>query len=135
MAAPQHHDQGERDVAARLVGGLRSVIDDDRPFVASPKLRLTYLAVAAATLGLWVASLIPAIQGWNNPNEDGFSFIPVFYASITVLPAGLYLLAGAVVGRGKWASRARKALSVGVALLFIVVAFWIFQFIANNTGG
>ncbi len=131
----QQGDPSGRDLSARLVAGLKGVVGDDAPFVASPALRASFLVVAAITLGLWVASLVPAIQNWNNLNEDGFSFIPAFYASFTMLPVGLYLLAGAAIGRGKWAARARKALFIGLALLFIVVAFWIFQYIANNTDG
>ena len=133
--ASQQDDPGEPDLSSRLVAGLKTVIGDDAPFVASPKLRVTFLAVAAATLALWVASLIPAIENWNNPNEDGFSMIPAFYASFTMLPVGLFLLAGAIVGRGKWTAHARKALFIGIALLCLVIAFEIFQFFANGPDG
>lgn len=135
MAASQPDDPGDRDLQSQLVAGLKTVVGDDAPFVASPVLRLSFLAVAAATLALWVASLIPAMQNWNNPNEDGFSIIPAIYASISMLPVGLYLLAGAIIGRGKWTARARKALSIGLALLVIVAAFKILQFFANGPDG
>jgi hypothetical protein len=128
-------DPGERDLSSRLVAGLKSVVGDDAPAVASPVLRASSFAVTAATLGLWVVSLIPAIEDWNNPNEDGFSLIPGFYATLTMLPVGLFLLAGGIVGRGKWTARARKALFIGLALLSLVVAFKILQFFANATDG
>jgi membrane-associated protease RseP (regulator of RpoE activity) len=48
------------------------------------------------------------------------------------LPVGVYLLIGAVIGRGKSVRRARKALYIGIALLVLVVGFWIFQSIANG---
>ena len=135
MAAAQHDEPGERDLSSRLVKGLKTVVGNDAPFVASPALRATFFAVAAATLALWVASLIPAIQNWNNPNEDGFSIIPAVYASITMLPVGLFLLAGAIIGRGKWTAHARKALFIGLALLCLVIAFKILQFFANGPDG
>ena len=131
----QQDDRGERDLSSQLVAGLKTVIGDDRPSAASPNLRLIFLAAAAATLGLWIASLLPAIENWNNPNEDGFSMIPAFYASFTVLPAGLVLLAGAIVGRGKWTAHARKALFISLALLCLVIAFKMLQFFANGPGG
>lgn len=131
----QQDDSGGRDLSSRLVAGLRGLVGDDAPVVTPPALRASFLAIAAVMLGLWVASLLPAIRNWNNPNEDGFSFIPAFYASLTMLPVGLCLLAGGVVGRGKWAARARKALIIGLALLFILIAVWILQSIAAATGG
>ena len=133
--ASQQDDPGEHNLSSRLVAGLKTVIGDDAPFVASPALRATFFVVAAATLALWVWSLIPAIQNWNNPNEDGFSIIPAVYASITMLPVGLFLLAGAIIGRGKWTARARKALFIGIALLCLVIAFKILQFFANGPDG
>jgi peptidoglycan/LPS O-acetylase OafA/YrhL len=133
--ASQQNDPGERDLSSRLVAGLKTVIGDDRPFVASPRLRVTFLAVAAATLALWIASLIPAIQNWNNQNEDGFSMIPAFYASFTMVPVGLFLMAGAIIGRGKWTAHARKALVIGIALVCLVIAFKMLQFFANGPDG
>jgi hypothetical protein len=67
----------------------------------------------------------------GNPNEDGFSYLPFFWATIICLPVAAYLLAGAIAGRGRHLARARSALIVGGGTLFIVVAFWIFQYIAN----
>jgi hypothetical protein len=102
---------------------------------ASPRLRITFLLVAAAMLGLWGWSLVPPIQNWGNPNEDGFSYVGVFYATPICLPAGLLLLAGGIAGRGKHLTRARPALFVGAGVLFIVVAFLIFQFVADTFPG
>jgi hypothetical protein len=70
-----------------------------------------------------------------HPNEDGFSYVPAAYATITCLPVGLYLLAGAIAGRGRHVARARTALFIGGGLLFLVVAFLIFQHFANTNGG
>jgi hypothetical protein len=61
---------------------------------ASPKLRVIFVVGAAVMLVLWGLSLIPPIENWDNPNEDGFSYVPAAYATITCLPVGLYLLAG-----------------------------------------
>jgi len=99
---------------------------------ASPTLRAAFLAVGAGNLALWFASLVPPYQSWGNPNEDGFSYIPVFYATLTTLPVGIYLLIGAIVGQGKPVRRARKALYIGIGLLVLVVGFWIFQYVANG---
>ena len=84
---------------------------------------------------LWGWSLVPPIENWNNPYEDGFSYVPAFYASIICLPAGLFLLIGAIAGHGRHVVRARSALFVAAGTLFIVVAFLIFQRIANSMGG
>jgi hypothetical protein len=108
---------------------------DQAGITASPRLRVTFLAVAAAMLFLWGWSLIPPIENWNNPHDDGFSYVGVFYATIICLPAGLLLLIGGVSGRGQNVVRARSALFVGGVTLFIVVAFLIFQQIANSMGG
>ena len=102
---------------------------------ASPKLRVIFVVGAAVMLVLWGLSLIPPIENWDNPNEDGFSYVPAAYATITCLPVGLYLLAGAIAGRGRHVARARTALFIGGGLLFLVVAFLIFQHFANTNGG
>jgi len=108
---------------------------DQAGITASPRLRVIFLAVAAAMLFLWGWSLIPPIENWNNPYEDGFSYVGVFYATIVCLPTGLFLLLGGIAGRGQHVVRARSALFVGGGTLFIVVAFLIFQHIANSMGG
>jgi hypothetical protein len=102
---------------------------------ASPRLRLIFFVVAAAMLLLWGWSLVPPIENWNNPYDDGFSYVGVFYASIVCLPTGLFLMLGASIGHGQDVARARAALLVGGGTLFIVVAFLVFQQIANSMGG
>lgn len=108
---------------------------DRAGITASPRLRVIFLAVAASMLFLWGWSLIPLIENWNNPREDGFSAVPAFYGTLVCLPTGLFLLIGGVAPRGQHVVRARSALYVGGGTLFIVVAFLIFQQIANSMGG
>jgi len=98
---------------------------------ASPNLRLAFLAVATAMFVLWIWSLQPIIQNWNNPNEDGFSMVPAFWGTIACLPVGLYLLAGAVLAQPRHVARARNALYVALGVLAICAAFLIFQHFAN----
>jgi hypothetical protein len=102
---------------------------------ASPRLRAAFFLVAAIMLALWGWSLVPAIHGWNNPNEDGFSFVPVFYATILFLPLSVMMLAGGLVGHGKKVWRARNALIIGLVLLALIVAFEIFAGINNASLG
>ena len=83
-------------------------------------------------LALWTWSLVPVMNSWGNPNEDGFSYVPAFWATITCLPVGLYLLAGGIAARDPHVARARKALVIGCVLVLIVTAFLIFQHIAND---
>ncbi len=71
---------------------------DRARIAASPRLRVIFLAIAAVMLFLWGWSLIPPIENWNNPYEDGFSYVGVFYATIVCLPAGLFLLMEAFPG-------------------------------------
>jgi ABC-type dipeptide/oligopeptide/nickel transport system permease subunit len=108
---------------------------DQAGITASPKLRVIFVVVSTVMLALWGLSLIPPIKSWGDPNEDGFSYVPPFWATITCLPVGLYLLAGAIAGRGRHVARARTALFLGGGLLFLVVAFLIFQHIANSIDG
>ena len=93
-------------------------------------------AVAAAIMfALWGWSLVPPIENWGNPNEDGFSYIGVFYATIICLPVGLFLLVGAISRRGRHVRRARVALFAAAGIAVVVVAFLIVQNIANNNNG
>lgn len=108
---------------------------DPAQITTSPMRRVTFLLVGAAMLGLWCWSLVPPIQNWNNPNEDGFSYVGVFYATPICLPAGLLLLAGGISGRGRHLRRARPALWIGTGTLVVVVAFLIFQFVADTFPG
>ena len=43
---------------------------------ASPRLRAMFAISAAIMLALWGWSLVPPIENWGNPNEDGFSTSP-----------------------------------------------------------
>jgi len=104
---------------------------DQAGIAASPSLRVIFLAIAASMLFLWGWSLIPPIENWNNPYDDGFSYVGVFYATMICRPTSLFLLIGAIAGSGRHVARARSALFVGGGTLFIVVAFLIFQQIAN----
>ena len=81
---------------------------------------------------LWGWSLVPPIENWNNPYDDGFSYVGVFYATIIYLPTGLLLLIGGIAGHGQYVARARPALLVGGVTLLIVVAFLIFQHISDS---
>ena len=99
------------------------------------RLRIIFLIVAALMLLLWGWSLVPPIENWNNPYEDGLSYVGVFYASIVCLPAGLFLLIVAITGNGRHVVRARSALFVGGGTLFSVVAFLIFQRVADSMPG
>jgi hypothetical protein len=95
---------------------------DQVEIMAPPKLRFIFIIMAAAMLALWGLSLIAPIENWGNPNEDGFSYAPAFWATIICLPVGLNLLAGAITGRGRHVARARNALFIGGGALLIVVA-------------
>jgi hypothetical protein len=53
----------------------------------SSKMRIILAVTAAAMLVLWGLSLIPPITTWGDPNEDGFTYVPVSYATL-YLPAG-----------------------------------------------
>lgn len=99
--------------------------------IASPKLRAAFFLGAAVMLAVWGWSLVPAIESRNNPNEDGFSFIPAFYGTLTFLPLGLIALVGGLVGRGKSVARGRTALIIGLAMMAIIAAFQIFAGIYN----
>ena len=92
---------------------------------ASPKLRAVFAVAAAVMLAFWGWSLVPPIANWGNPNEDGFSYVPVFYATITCLPIGLYLLIGAIAGHGRYVRRARIAFIIAVGIIIVVAAFLI----------
>jgi hypothetical protein len=89
-------------------------------FRPSRNLRLGFVLMTLIMLGLWGASLIPVIDAWGNPNEDGFSFVPVFWATLTCLPIGAATLIGAIAGSGRSAARAQVAFFMGVAVIVIV---------------
>jgi hypothetical protein len=99
---------------------------------ASPRLRMIFAGFAVSMLVLWGSSLSAVVENWGNPNEDGLSYVPAFWASVTCLPVGLYLFAGAVVGRGRPVARARRALLLALILLLLVIAFVVFQHAADG---
>ena len=102
---------------------------------ASPKLRAMFAVSASIMLALWGWSLVPPIENWGNPNEDGFSYVSVFYATIFCLPVGIFLLVGAIAGRGRYVRRARVAFFIAAGITLIVVAFLVVQHIADNNHG
>jgi len=108
---------------------------DQAVITVSSRLRVIYVALGVIMLALWGASLIPPIETWGDPNEDGLSYVPAFWATITCLPVGFFLLAGAAAGRGRHAERARTARWLAAGLLALVVAFLIFQYIGDSSGG
>jgi hypothetical protein len=110
-------------------------MSDTSEITASPRRRVMFALAAAIMLFLWGWSLVPPIENWGNPNEDGFSYVGVFYATIICLPVGLCLLAGAIAAHGRYVRRARIAFFVAAGITIIVVAFLIFQYIADNNDG
>jgi hypothetical protein len=101
--------------------------------VASPTQRGLFGFIAAIMLALWCWSLVAPIENWGNSNEDGFSFVPAFWATILCLPIGFLLLRGAIASSGERVAHARTALLLGGGLIFIVVAFLIFQHVVNSS--
>jgi hypothetical protein len=108
---------------------------DTTEITASPRLRIMFGAAAAIMLSLWAWSLVPPVENWGNPNEDGFSYVGVFYATLICLPVGLYLLVGAIAGHGQYVRGARVAFFIAAGITFVVVAFLIIQYIADNNDG
>ena len=102
---------------------------------ASSRQRARFAVAAAIMLGLWGWSFVPPIENWGNPNEDGFSYVALFYTTIICLPIGLFLLVGAMAGRGRYVRRARIAFVIAAGITTIVVAFLIVQHIADNNQG
>jgi hypothetical protein len=94
---------------------------------ASPNLRTGIVLGAVVLLALWGASAIPAVKNWNNPREDGFSLLPLFWASLTLLPLGISALAGAIAGSEASIRRARLHLMVAAALIGLVILLDIFR--------
>ncbi len=110
-------------------------VEQATEITASSKLRAIFVVAAAVMFSLWVWSLIPPIKNWGNPNEDGFFYVSVFYATLVCLPAGFCLFIGAIAGRGNPVTRARTALFIGGGMTLLVVMFLIVQKIANDNDG
>jgi hypothetical protein len=108
---------------------------DQAESTASPRLRVFFMVMAVTMLALWGLSLIPPAKTWGDPNEDGLSYVPAIWATMTCLPVGLFLLGGAIAGRGRHVARARTALLLSGALLLLVVAFLVFQHFADSIDG
>ncbi len=102
---------------------------------ASPKLRAMFAVGAFIMLALWGWSFVSPIENWGNPNEDGFSYAPLFYTTIFCLPLGLFLLVGAIAGHGRYVRRARIAFFIAAGIAVLVVTFLAVQHIANNNDG
>ena len=102
---------------------------------ASPRLRARFAVAAAIMLALCGWSLVPPIENWGNPNEDGFSYVPVFFTTIICLPVGIYLLVGAIAGHGRYVRRARIAFFIAAGITLLVVTFLVVQHFANNNDG
>jgi hypothetical protein len=94
-----------------------------------------YAVAAFVMLALWGWSLVPPIENWGNPNEDGFSYVPVFYTTIICLPVGIYLLVGSIAGDGRYVRHAHTAFLIAAGITLLVVAFLVVQQIANNNDG
>ena len=102
--------------------------------VAAPPQRTAFLVMAAIALGLWIWSIQPLAQNWNNPNEDGFSAIPAFYATLTMFPVSLLTLIGGARGRGRAVLRARTALVVGTVFVAAFLAIYLFFTVVEALG-
>ena len=97
----------------------------------SSKMRIIFAVTAAAMLVLWGLSLIPPITTWGDPNEDGFTYVPVSYATLSACWSDFTCSsAPSPAAAATW--RAPAALFVGGGVIFIVVAFLILQHIANS---
>lgn len=105
-------------------------MDQTQPHPLSQHWRTIYAVLALAMFGLWGWSLEEPIKHWGDPREDGFSYIAVFYATPLCLVPGLLLLKDALLGRNRGLSR--PAVIIAAGALAIVVAFLIFQRIANG---
>ena len=54
----------------------------------SPKLRAIFLVVSIIMFVFWGLRLIPPIRAWGDPNEDGFSYMPAFWATTLACQSG-----------------------------------------------
>jgi hypothetical protein len=93
----------------------------------TPMVRIAIIAGSLAMLTIWGITRIPAIPGWNDPLEDGFSFVSAAWASISFFPLGLSALLGGVGGGEKAIARARLHLMSGGLLLVLVLLLALFR--------
>ena len=101
---------------------------------ASPKLRVMFVIAATIMFALWVG-ILSRQPKLGDANEDGFSYVPIFYTTIICFPIGLYLLIGAIAGHGRYVRRARIAFFLAAGISLLVAAFLIVQQIADNNHG
>src|SRR6476620_5782505 len=93
--------------------------------ILSPRLRAMLVSGAGIMLALWGWSLVPPLENWGNPNEDGCSYVAVLYTTLICRPIGLYLLIGAIARQGRSIRRARIAFLIAAGVTMLVVAFLI----------
>ena len=102
---------------------------------ASPAQRAAFAIATAVMVGLWGWSLAPPVASWGYPNEDGLSYVPVFYTTLVCLPAAVCLAVGAWTGQGRAVVRARKALFIAGGMTVLIASFLIVQHVANSNDG
>jgi hypothetical protein len=95
--------------------------------------RAGVIAGGAILIAIWIASLVYTIKVWD-PRADGFFLIPLFYASISVLPLGLSVLFGALSGSDRGMRRARRHLVFAAMLLALVLALEILRRLSEAFG-
>jgi hypothetical protein len=110
-------------------------VDSTNAVMAPRRLRVRLAVAGVIMLALWGWSLVPPIENWGNPNEDGFSYVPLFYTMITCLPLGIVLLIGAIAGHGRYIKRARFAFVIAAVIAVLVVTFLVVQNIADSNDG
>ena len=110
-------------------------MSDTNEVAAPARLRVRFAVAAGIMFFLWAWSLVPPIENWSNPYDDGFSYVGVFYTTLICLPVGLFLLVGAIAAHGRYVRRARVAFFIAAGITILVVGFLIFQQIADANDG
>ena len=62
-------------------------------------LRRIVLALTVIETLIWPASFFPIIQLWGDPRSDGFEAIPLFFATVGLVPLALPALLLTLQGR------------------------------------
>jgi len=104
---------------------------EKQPYKPSSKLRAGAIAAGIVMLLLWLASWKPLVDSWANPQHNGFQLIPLFWASLTLLPLGLIALSGGIGGTEKGIYRAQTSLIIAGALVVLVGALEIVRRISE----
>ncbi len=120
-----------KDFASLIVDAVKSAIG--KP--ATPKLRAVFILAAVIMLSIWGFTLIPVVKSWNDPRADGFQMIPVFYATLTLLPLGFFALAGGISGHGEKVVLARLSLIIAAGLLVLGLMLEILRRMSEVMGG